>query len=121
MAKNKQAQVEATEIEAQEVQAPNIVSTSEAQEQAQVEANVVTSTPKKVNKDEIVDLEAKDITDIEADITTDTVFIVKRSFTANIGVNGTTGAEAGQKIKLSKLDPELTRALVKQGYIEICK
>lgn len=70
--------------------------------------------------DEVVDLdEVKDITALEAEITKETVFEVLRSFTANIGVNGTTEATTGQKIRLSKLDDEIVRALVEQGYIKI--
>lgn len=70
--------------------------------------------------DEVVDLdEIKDITALEAEITKETVFEVLRSFTANIGVNGTTEATTGQKIRLSKLDDEIVRALVEQGYIKI--
>lgn len=73
-----------------------------------------------VETDEVVDLdEIKDITALEAEITKETVFEVLRSFTANIGVNGTTEATTGQKIRLSKLDDEIVRALVEQGYIKI--
>lgn len=65
--------------------------------------------------------EVKDITLTEAKITKDTVFKVKKSFNTILGVNGTTGANTGDKIKLSNLDEKLIFALIKQGYIEIIK
>lgn len=65
--------------------------------------------------------EVKDITLTEAKITKDTVFKVKKSFNTILGVNGTTGANTGDKIKLSNLDEKLIFALLKQGYIEIVK
>lgn len=80
-------------------------------ENAEVESNEVTDISENV----------EDITAVEATITKNTVYKVIRSFTTILGVNGTTGAEAGQKIKLSNLDEELIRALIKQGYIQIVK
>lgn len=94
-----------------------------AEEQSEGVEGVVTKTTLKTAKktDGIVDLDS-DVTDItftEATITKDTVYEVLNNFTANIGVNGTTTAEAGMKVKLSKMSENVIRALIAQGYIKI--
>lgn len=95
-----------------------------AEEQTDGISGVVTATTVKKNRnaDEVTDLDDNTVTDItftEAEITKDTVFKVLRSFTANIGENGTTTAETGQKVKLSRMKESVIRALIAQGYIEI--
>lgn len=93
-----------------------------AEEQSDGVEGVVTKTTYKNKKaDGVVDLDSdvKDITFTEAEITKDTVYEVINSFTANIGVNGTTTAEAGMKVKLSRMSENVIRALIAQGYIKI--
>lgn len=86
-----------------------------------VETDGVDAEPEAEAEEVIEKGEVKDITLTEAKITKDTVFKVKKSFNTILGVNGTTGANTGDKIKLSNLDEKLIFALIKQGYIEIIK